>query len=116
MTLTTFLKPALIIGAVLTASACYAGAAHGGSWAFDPALCPDLREDVRDRAVTRSGRDVREDRRDARHVLCPASAWIYRPGPRERVVRARVYAGPTTVVVRQGGYFTPNGARIVLVR
>lgn len=70
---------------------------HQGRWVLNPAKCPDLVEDWRDRRESRrderydrNRRDVREDRRDRREsrrdeavTRCPASAYEWR-GPRYR--------------------------------
>lgn len=66
-----------------------------GTWRLDPARCPDLVEDRRDRRESRRderydhGRldrledrlDRRESRRDERVTICPKSAWVW-DGPR----------------------------------
>ncbi|NNU16368.1 hypothetical protein HK107_08555 [Parvularcula sp. ZS-1/3] len=93
-------------------AACASSQANAG-WRLNPALCPDLREDVRDRAVTRGVRDLREDRRDERVVNCPRSAFVYTDA-RGRALRnppvlprayGRVYLGP------RGAYYTVYGGR-----
>ena len=73
------------IGTALIVSACAAqGRASAAGWRLNPALCPDIREDIRDARITRSRRDYREDIRDQSVTVCPASAWTY-------VVPARTY-------------------------
>lgn len=57
---------------------------RSGEWQLNPRLCPDLREDVRDRRYTYSRRDRREDRRDSRATVCPARAWTYVPSRYEQ--------------------------------
>lgn len=78
-----------------SASDSYAGQG-AGAWRFDPARCPDLVEDIRDRRESRRderydhGRldrledrlDRRESRRDERITICPKSAWVW-DGPRQ---------------------------------
>ena len=54
-----------------------ANAHHPTGAYLNPALCPDLREDIRDARVTTSYRDLREDRYDRAVTTCPASAWTY---------------------------------------
>lgn len=61
----------------LLACASAAPPAQAGEWRLDPRLCPDLREDIRDRRVTYGRRDAREDRRDERVTRCPARAWVW---------------------------------------
>ena len=94
------------LGSTAAAAACFtiagcasapgAHAGHGsGEWRFEPARCPDLIEDIRDRRESRRderydyGRfdrledrlDRRESRRDERVTVCPRSAWVW-DGPR----------------------------------
>lgn len=68
----------LACGLAFVASVCASHSnAHAAGWRLNPALCPDLREDVRDSRVTWSRRDLREDFRDRAVTRCPASAWTY---------------------------------------
>ncbi|MEO0881034.1 MAG: hypothetical protein AAFY22_15145 [Pseudomonadota bacterium] len=75
----------------LTAAACVSTPATAGQWRFDPARCPDLAEDRRDRIESRRDEridhgpldriedraDRRESRRDERVTVCPRSAWVW---------------------------------------
>jgi len=87
--------------AALGAGCASAGqAAYAGEWRLNPARCPDLVEDVRDRRESRRDErydrgpidrledraDRRESRRDERVTICPASAWEWR-GRGARVAR-----------------------------
>ncbi|MEM0930272.1 MAG: hypothetical protein AAGI89_13375 [Pseudomonadota bacterium] len=77
--------------------------AHAAGWRLNPALCPDLREDIRDSRVTWSRRDLREDRRDRAVTNCPASAWTY-------VAPAGVRVGAVPLrPVYTGVYVNPRG-------
>lgn len=93
--------------------ACASSAQADGAWVLNPALCADLREDVRDARVTTGPGDRREDRRDRRYVNCPARAFSY-VGPRGRAVPARptysrIYVDP------RGRYFGARGGRTVRI-
>lgn len=77
-------------------------AAEAGEWRLNPRLCPDLREDMRDRRHTYGLRDLREDIRDSRTVNCPASAWVW-VSDRGRVVQTR-QRRPDAVVI----HFDPD--------
>lgn len=112
MTLSLLTKAAALGGIALAASA----TADAGEWRLNPNLCPDLIEDRIDRSVTYNARDLREDVRDARRVNCPASAWYYVPGPRERV-RANIrYTGPRFVYVGRRTYYAPRRRALRPVR
>ncbi len=91
-------------------------AVHHGEWRINPRLCPDLVEDRRDRRVTYSRADRREDRRDAAVVNCPARAWVWvgpHPfNPRIHPVRPVV----TAIHIRNGGYFYRPRANAAYVR
>ncbi len=79
-------------------------AAQVGAWRLSPRLCPDLREDRRDRLVVRGRRDLREDRRDARVVTCPVSAWVW-TGPRYRAGGHPARPVATRITLRRGRYY-----------
>ncbi len=91
------IKAAAVAGAVCTTGAACAypapvyPAAAAGGWTLVAARCPDLVEDRRDRRITWSRADLREDRRDARRVRCPASAYVW-TGPGRPAVRAAAVA------------------------
>lgn len=103
--MTRFFNPLKVTGAALFLVAC-ASTAQAGEWQLNPNACPDLREDRIDKRVTTSRRDIREDRRDARTVNCPASAWTYVPSRGERVTTPpRLNPARTVVYVDQGRYF-----------
>lgn len=107
MTLSLIMKAATLGGVALAGAA----TADAGEWRLNPNLCPDLIEDRIDRSVTTGARDIREDVRDARRVNCPASAWYYVPGPRERV-RANIrYTGPRVVFAGRRGFYTYSPRR-----
>ena len=101
----------LTLGTMACASA-EPAPAHG--WRLNPALCPDLREDRRDRAVTYSRRDRREDRRDSRVTSCPARAWTYvgpYPGAAARPpVYSSIYIG------HNGAYYGVRNGRSIRIR
>ncbi len=81
------LKILLLSACALAGAACATPAAQAGEWRLVASRCPDLVEDRRDRRVAWSRADLREDARDVRVTRCPASAFVYVPGPRERAVR-----------------------------
>ncbi|MEM9233482.1 MAG: hypothetical protein AAGA69_04500, partial [Pseudomonadota bacterium] len=83
-------------------------------WRLNPALCPDLREDRRDRAVTTGRRDLREDRRVRRYVNCPARAWTY-VGPRSSKARIIAPAYTSIYVGRDGYYYGIRDRRTVRI-
>ena len=104
--------------------------AFAGEWRLNPAKCPDLREDYRDRAEDRRDRrvnrgpldraedraDRREDRRDERVTVCPASAWDYHG--RRAFWRAKPVRPAAAAIYWDGGryYWTkPGGARVTVV-
>ncbi len=91
--------------------------AHHPSGAYlNPALCPDLREDIRDARVTTSYRDLREDHYDRAVTTCPASAWTYPAATSVYVaaVPARpLYRG--VYVAPRARYYRVRGARRVRV-
>ncbi|MEM6913807.1 MAG: hypothetical protein AAF511_07500 [Pseudomonadota bacterium] len=75
--------------------------AQAAGWRVNPALCPDLREDIRDSRITWSRRDLREDIRDRSVTNCPASAYTYVAPTRVHVtavplrpVYTRAYVAP----------------------
>ena len=65
------------LACLASAALSQAGAHHPAGAYLNPALCPDLREDIRDARITTSYRDLREDRYDRAITRCPASAWTY---------------------------------------
>ena len=111
----------------LTGAAC-ATPAYAGEWRLDPARCPDLVEDRRDRRESRRDErydrgpldriedrvDRRESRRDERVTVCPRSAWVWHGGGRRaaRPVAATVYYDPIDAVYFRKG---PRGARVRVV-
>lgn len=98
----TALKTAGLAGFAAIAAACVSEPAHaGGYWTLNPSACPDLVEDRIDRRITWSRADLREDRRDVRRVRCPARAYSYVPGPRERAAR-RAFHPDAVVLVGPG--------------
>ncbi len=105
MTLFKTLKTAALALCAVACATAAAPPAYSGEWRLDPRRCPDIVEDRLDRLVVTGRADLREDRRDMRRTVCPASAWVYAPGPRERVARGLVYTGPTVVHVGRSGYF-----------
>jgi len=82
----TSVKFMLLGSFALAGAACASAPAQAGEWRLIAPRCPDLVEDRRDRRIVWSRADIREDRRDARRVVCPASAFVYVPGPYERRV------------------------------
>lgn len=104
-----------ILGAAAAAVMFASAPAAAGEWRLNPAKCPDLVEDRIDRSVTRSRADLREDRRDARSVVCPARAWEYHPSVWERVRRVRPAPPAYTVYVAAPGRYyrvKPDGVRV----
>ena len=111
--------------------ASYAAHAHSSGWVLNPAKCPDLVEDWRDRqesrrdeAFDRGPRDVIEDwydrqesRQDEAVTRCPARAWEWRGGryighihgPRPSYVN--IYFHP-----KKRTYYHKQGQRRVVVR
>lgn len=119
--MTAFMLKTLATSAALIMAGCAApaaGAASAGEWRLAAPLCPDLAEDFRDRGRTWSRADLREDRRDARVVRCPASALVWTPPPGARAARAP--QGPDVVVVHihpDGRYETSDArGRAINVR
>ncbi len=107
----TALKTAGLAGFAAIAAACVSEPAHaGGYWTLNPARCPDLVEDRIDRRITWSRADLREDRRDLRRVRCPARAYSYVPGPRERAAR-RAWRYDAVVLVAPGGAYAVRDTR-----
>jgi hypothetical protein len=68
-------------------------------------LCPDLREDRRDRRFNEGWRDRREDRRDRRVLSCPPRAWEYVRGVRDRGRGPRFTPREAYWDPRSGRYF-----------
>jgi len=100
----TILKTGLLASLACAGAACAhpAPAYAAGGWHLVAARCPDLVEDRFDRRVTWSRADLREDRRDARRVRCPASAYIW-TGPARYAAR---YPAPADAVVYVGPNYT----------
>lgn len=101
----------------LTAACAGSAQAAPGEWRLDPRRCPDLVEDRVDRRVTRGRADLREDRRDARVINCPARAWVW-TGSRRGVRTDPARPAVTAITVRPGGYYyrPRRGADFVAVR
>jgi len=125
---------------ITSLTACASAEAHpashtaygkSGKWVLNPAKCPDLVEDWRDRRESRRDEaydhgpgdviedwvDRRESRRDEAVTYCPASAWEWRGsryvvhshGPRPANVK--VYFHP-----KKRTYYHRQGNRRVVVR
>jgi len=124
--------------------AALSGSALAGEWVLNPAKCPDLREDRRDRLENKLDRaedrrdrrvyagpgdaietrvdrgenraDRREDRRDEAVTVCPANAYDWSGRP---YVRWRRPARPAAATVYWSGsdYYwrRPGGERVVVV-
>ncbi|MHA7871113.1 MAG: hypothetical protein ACX939_02055 [Hyphococcus sp.] len=117
-------------GAALFGAGCvtYATPAYAGEWRFNPARCPDLVEDFRDRRESRRDErvdrgpldraedrwDRRESRRDERVTVCPASAWTWH-GRGYRVARPAAAAVYYDRRARQYYRFGPDRVRIRVV-
>ncbi|RZV34622.1 MAG: hypothetical protein EX271_13480 [Acidimicrobiales bacterium] len=125
---------------VASLSACSTAQAHAahnfaygksGGWVLNPAKCPDLVEDWRDRRESRRDeaydhgpRDViedwvdrRESRRDEAVTYCPARAWEWRGGRYvahkhgPRPVRVNIFYHP-----HKRTYYHKHGHRHIAVR
>ncbi len=121
---------AFAIATALGACAATPARAAPGAWRLDPARCPDLvedyrdrRESVRDRRVNRGPLDRAEDRidrresrRDERVTVCPASAWVW-DGPRRGARAARPARAAVYYDLAGRGYYRygPNRARVAVV-
>ena len=96
-----------------------------GAWRLNPAKCPDLVEDRRDRRESRRDerrtysradrrediRDRRESRRDEAVTVCPRSAWEWRGAGRASSRPAAV-----TIYFDDVGYYRyTNGRRVAVV-
>jgi len=101
MKMIAIIKPALLVLIFGAGTA----AAEAGEWRLNPAACPDLVEDHIDSRVTTSRRDLREDVRDLRKVVCPASAWTYVSANGVGKSQRRVYSGPTVIYAGRTGYY-----------
>ncbi|XBQ16542.1 MAG: hypothetical protein ABL308_01400 [Oceanicaulis sp.] len=97
------MKTTLLACAAGAAAACAAPAAphaHAsayGEWRLAAPRCPDLVEDRIDRRIVWSRADLREDRRDARVVECPANALVWVPSPNARRALAPIHPGAVLV-------------------
>lgn len=78
----SFAKSLTLAGLAFAAAACATPEAQAGEWRLVASRCPDLVEDRRDRRVVWSRADLREDARDVRRTVCPASAFVYAPSAR----------------------------------
>jgi hypothetical protein len=92
------------------------GAASAGEWRVSANKCPDLREDRRDDHHYFGRHDRRESRRDERVVNCPASAWYYVPGPRERQGFYSTPRPAEVIVHADGRHFYRNGSVLLALR
>ena len=109
----------------------YADDAKLGGWVLNPAKCPDLVEDWRDRQESRrdeaydhgprdvieAGYDRQESRRDEAVTNCPASAWEWQGS---RYVAVRHVPRPTHVNVyyhpHKKAYYHKQGRKRVAIR
>ncbi|MEO1042754.1 MAG: hypothetical protein AAFX52_10710 [Pseudomonadota bacterium] len=96
--------------ALLASSFASSSHAQAAGWRLNPALCPDLREDIRDSRVTWSRRDLREDIRDRSVTNCPASAYTYVAPAAVHVtaVPVRPYGAVPVRPVYTGVYVAPR--------
>lgn len=102
--------------------------AYAGEWRLDPARCPDLVEDRRDRQESRRDErydrgpldraedraDRRESRRDESVTVCPRSAWVWNGG-RYRTARPAAAAIYYDRNARHYYRYGPNRARVRIV-
>lgn len=98
------IKGFLAGGLAMLGAACASPPAEAGQWHLVAPRCPDLVEDRHDRRIVWSRADLREDARDTRRVVCPASAYVYVPGPREHAVR-RAWRHDAVVYLAPGGRY-----------
>jgi len=112
------LKKAITVGLASAVAIGFVGhsAAEAGTLRVNPALCPDLREDIRDSRITWGPRDLREDRRDRRVTNCPAAAYSYRPTAVVGVVHAPVRGVYVAPAARYHPVHYRRGTRITVVR
>lgn len=106
------LFPLALCAALAGCAAPAAHAGHGaGEWRLAANQCPDLVEDRRDRRITWSRADAREDLRDARVVRCPARAVYWAPARGARGLPAPRHPGAVVVRYRPNGVYMVDTAR-----
>ena len=123
------LLSALAAPVLVVACASTSATAHTQGWRFDPARCPDLVEDYRDRRESRRDErynhgvfdriedrlDRRESRRDERVTTCPASAWVWRGDRPYRATRPAAAAVYFDAYDRVYYRYGPDRVRINIV-